>query len=55
MKLEDIGVEPCLFTEASLIQRVDFDDGCQLFIPVKSEEQGAEAKQRIIDFYYGEK
>lgn len=51
MILEDIDIHPCLFSEAQMIQRVDFDNGCQLFIPVKSEDDGIDVKQKFYTHF----
>lgn len=51
MILEDIDIHPCLLSEAQLIQRVDFDTGCQLLIPVESETDGIDIKRKFYNFF----
>lgn len=50
MKLEDIDVHPCLFSEASEIKLVQIDN-CDLLIPVKNSSHGTEVKCKIEAFF----
>lgn len=51
MILEDIGVYPCLLSEASMVQAVELNSTCTLLIPVKSAIDGVRFKRKIQHFY----
>lgn len=51
MLLEDIGVEPCLFSDATQIQWFKLPGGCDLLIPVKSELHSQKTKKLLQQFY----
>lgn len=51
MILEDIGVEPCLFSEATQIQLISIPNACKLLIPVKSELHAQKTKKTLNEYY----
>lgn len=51
MILEDIGVEPSLFSEATQVQLFVLPGGCNLLIPVKSELHAQKVKRKLEEYY----
>ena len=51
MILEDIGVEPSLFSEANQVLLFVLPGGCNLLVPVKSELHAQKTKKQLIKFY----
>lgn len=51
MILEDIGINPCLFNEAERIQHVQISNGCEIYIPVRSQQEGLDAKQKLHQLF----
>lgn len=51
MQLEDIGINPCLFSQAERIQYVQISNGCEIYIPVKSQQDGQDAKLKLHQLF----
>jgi hypothetical protein len=51
MKLEDIGINPCLFSQAERVQYVQIGNGCEIYIPVKSQQEGLDAKYKLHQLF----
>lgn len=51
MKLEEIDVHPCLFSEAAEIKHVEIPGSCVLLIPVRNSNDGNTFKEKIIRFF----